>query len=114
VLKKEDFSHSFKACFVFFNFCSQICTRVPFTQVDQVEEIRGRKFGESIHKGLNLKGMGPRFSAFAKVRAIGQWCEIPQGTIWEVMVSGRRRRGLWIRKRSSLAAICPTLVLLLF
>jgi hypothetical protein len=30
--------------------------------------------------------MGPRFLTLAKVRAIGLWSEIPQGTIWEEMV----------------------------
>jgi hypothetical protein len=38
---------------------------------DQIEEIRGRKSDESIQRGLNLKGMGPRFSALSKERAIG-------------------------------------------
>jgi hypothetical protein len=52
-------------------------TGVPSTQVDQIDEIRGRKFGESNQIGLNLNEMGPRFSSFTKVWVIGRWYEMP-------------------------------------
>jgi hypothetical protein len=45
-------------------------TEDPSTHFDYIKDIRGRKYNNSIQRGLNLKGMGPRFYALSKERAI--------------------------------------------
>jgi len=40
--------------------------------------IRGRTSGESIQRGLNLEGMGPRFSAYQRRELLGNDLRFPK------------------------------------
>ena len=65
------------------------------------------------HKGLNMKGIGPRSFWASNSSLIGLWSEMLQGSICILASRPKRRKELCTKNRSSLAAMCPGPTLLL-
>ena len=63
---------------------------------------------------LNLQGMGPRFVEVESVKEIGLWSEIVEGKEKEAGMRSFRRKEVLTKNRSSMSAMYPTPILLLF
>ena len=102
---------SFKATFVAFNFCSHTKEGDPLTGVDQVDFTISLNPSFSIHRGMNLKGMGPKFSSSSSWSKMGLWSKVSFGSVLEDITLWSSSE-LWTRKRSKRAAIWsdPTLL----
>ena len=66
-----------------------------------------KKFYFEIQRGLNLKGMGLKFSGGDRGKVIGQWLDPIQGRMREEGEKDSSRKELLKRKRSKWAVMFP-------
>ena len=76
--------------------------------------IISRTFVSCSQRGLKRNGIGPRFLSVTISRRMGLWSEPPNDKILDVMFKPSNRKVSWTKNLSSLAAMCPRPVLLLF
>ena len=75
--------------------------------------IRSKVLALFNHRGLNLKGICPKFVGMVKEREMGLWSEVAEEIMREVGRKSFCRKEVLTRKWSSLAAMCPGPVILL-
>ena len=109
----RDLAQFLRSCFSLLSLTSQIKEGFPVTFLLQELETMRSKPSWWIQRGLNLKGMGPRFSSTESSRRIGLWSEIQLGRILDKAWSPRLRKEEWTRNLSRRAAMCPGPILLL-
>ena len=105
-------AQALRAILSLFNLDSQMKEGEPERLAFQESVTVCRKSSWWIQRGLNRKGIGPRFWSRASSRRIGLWSEVQCGRILEETNRPRSRKEEWTRKRSSRAATWPGPILL--
>jgi len=106
-------AQSFRSCFSFFIFASQMKDDDPFIWLFQESDTTCRKSSWWIQSGLNRKGIGPRSWSRANSRRMGLWLEVQWGRILEEAKRPSERKEEWTRNLSSRAATWLGPILLL-
>lgn len=99
------FPHAFKKALVLRRFSSQTNLGDPWVGMLLLSLICWRNPSLSIHKGLNLKGMGPRRLGGSKASVIGLWYEANKGVIKELTSYFEKHKEICMMKWSSLVEI---------
>ena len=109
----RDLAQLFKALFTLLSFSSQTKNGEAFTRFLYMSLTKCMKLDSLVHSRLNLKGIGPSSSWNTNSRFMGLWSEVLQGRMWTLASNPSRRKELWIKHLSNLAAIWPGPILLL-